>query len=63
MMGFETLTLAPLDRNLIDVNLLDEAELQWVNGYHATVLGQICPQLDAKQRAWLELACWPIERE
>jgi Xaa-Pro aminopeptidase len=63
MLGFETLTFAPIDRALIDANLLDEAELQWINGYHNDVLQKIGPQLDAEARAWLELACWPIERE
>jgi len=63
MYGFETLTLAPIDRALIDVNLLDEAERQWINGYHNDVLQRIGPQLDATARAWLEQACWPIERE
>ncbi len=54
--GFETLTLAPIDRRLIDVRLLNEAERVWVDAYHARVARQIGTQLDAPARRWLETA-------
>lgn len=60
MMGFETLTLAPIDRALIDANLLSGAELQWLNAYHARVAAEIGPRLDAGTRAWLDGACAPL---
>jgi Xaa-Pro aminopeptidase len=57
---FETLTLAPFDRRLIDPRLLEAAELAWLNAYHARVLAEIGPRLDAPVRDWLALACAPL---
>ncbi len=54
MMGFETLTLAPIDRNLIEVSLLNEKEIEWINNYHARVYEKIAPTLkDEEERQWL----------
>lgn len=54
MMGFETLTLAPIDRNLINVSLLNETEIAWINNYHARVYEKIAPTLkDEEERQWL----------
>ncbi len=60
MLGFESLTLAPIDRQLIDPALLDAAETQWLNDYHARVLAVVGPQVDAATRAWLEDVTAPI---
>ena len=60
MLGFETLTFAPIDRALIDARLLTREELLWLNGYHARVLEQISPQVDAATQAWLKDACAPL---
>ena len=60
MLGFETLTLAPLDRRLIATELLDAGERAWMDAYHARVLAVVGPQLDAPARAWLEAACAPL---
>lgn len=60
MLGFETLTFAPIDRALVDVALLTQAERDWLNGYHAQVLDRIGPQLDGAARDWLEQACAPL---
>ena len=57
---FETLTLAPFDRRLIEPTLLDVAELAWLNGYHARVVAEVGPLLDAPDRAWLADSCAPI---
>jgi Xaa-Pro aminopeptidase len=59
-LGFETLTLAPIDRNLVDVAILSPAELGWLNAYHARVLEVIGPQLAGEDKAWLEQACSAI---
>jgi Xaa-Pro aminopeptidase len=53
---FETLTLAPIDLNAIDVALLTEAERQWLNAYHARVREVVSPQVDEPTRRWLEEA-------
>jgi Xaa-Pro aminopeptidase len=60
MMGFETLSLAPIDRQLIDASLLTPAERVWVDAYHARVMGELGPALDADTRAWLKQATAPL---
>jgi Xaa-Pro aminopeptidase len=61
MLGFETLTFAPIDRRLIDVQMLEPEELIWLNCYHAHVLAKIGPQLKGADLEWLRSACAPIE--
>ena len=60
MLGFETLTFAPIDRRLIVTEMLSEAERQWVDAYHAEVVRRIGPGLGAEERAWLEEQCAPL---
>jgi Xaa-Pro aminopeptidase len=50
---FETVTLAPIDLNLVDASLLDRFEIDWLNRYHAQVRDVVGPQVDAETRAWL----------
>ncbi|WAC25360.1 aminopeptidase P family protein [Blastomonas sp. SL216] len=61
MLGFETLTFAPIDRTCIDPQLLSPAELAWLNAYHAKVMDIVAPQLEGDALAWLEQACAPID--
>jgi Xaa-Pro aminopeptidase len=60
MLGFETLTFAPIDRRLIVKAMLGAEELEWLNTYHAQVLETIGPNLSGSDRAWLEQACAPL---
>jgi Xaa-Pro aminopeptidase len=60
MMGFETLTLVPFDRRLIDPRQLLPVEREWLNAYHARVRREIEPQLLTGDRAWLRHATAPI---
>lgn len=60
MMGFETLTLVPFDRRLIDPGLLTRDELAWLNAYHAEVRRKIEPLLKGRDKAWLRQATAPI---
>jgi Xaa-Pro aminopeptidase len=60
MLGFETLTLAPFDRRLIDVSLLTSGERDWLDTYHARVARTLSPKLDAETAAWLAEACAPL---
>ena len=60
MLGFETLTFAPIERTLIDPALLTPAERDWLDAYHRDVIARIAPQLDGADRAWLEAKCAPI---
>ncbi len=58
---FETLTWAPFDRVLIDVSLLSEAELAWLNLYHARVSAEISPHLSGAVLDWFLEACAVLE--
>jgi Xaa-Pro aminopeptidase len=60
MLAFETLTLAPIDPNLVDKGLLTAAEIAWLDAYHARVREVLSPQLDAATAAWLGQATAPI---
>ncbi|MEL7480660.1 MAG: aminopeptidase P family protein [Pseudomonadota bacterium] len=60
MLGFETLTYAPLSRALIETDLLTDAERAWVDTYHADVLRKISPHVDGTVRHWLEATCAPL---
>jgi Xaa-Pro aminopeptidase len=57
MLGFEQLTLAPIDRRLVDKALLTAEELDQLNAYHAQVLAKIGPLLDGEAKGWLAEAC------
>lgn len=57
---FETLTLAPIDLNAVDVGLLTEGEKNWLNAYHARVREVVSPQVDETTRTWLEEATRPL---
>ena len=57
MLGFETLTLAPIDRRLIEAKLLSEEERRWLNAYHARVLKEVGDHLEGDELAWLRKAC------
>lgn len=60
MLGFETLTFAPIERTLIEPGLLTEDERRWLDAYHARVLEILGPQLSPDERAWLDAKCRPI---
>ena len=60
MFEFETLTFAPIDRELIERSLLDAAEIDWLNDYHAKVFEMVSDGLDAAGRRWLETATTPL---
>jgi len=56
MMSFETITLAPIDLNLVERDLLTDNERLWLNAYHARVFETLRPLLDEETGAWLEHA-------
>ena len=56
MNAFETLTLAPIDRRLIEVKMLSDGELAWLNAYHARVRDEVRPHLDEATKGWLDEA-------
>ncbi len=60
MMGFKTLTLAPIHHDLIDKDLLSRAERDYINTYHAKVWEEISPRVEGDVRDWLKKACAPL---
>ncbi|MDB5452524.1 MAG: metallopeptidase family protein [Caulobacteraceae bacterium] len=62
MLGFETLTLAPIDRRLVAVDLLTDEERAQLDAYHARVLAVIGPQLPADARTWLKTVTAPLRQ-
>ncbi len=60
MMSFETLTLVPIDRRLVDRDMMTAAEIAWLDTYHARVRETLSLKLDAGTRRWLEQATAPI---
>ena len=60
LLAFETLTLAPIDRALIDSAMMDGDEIAWVDGYHARVWQEIGPLVDAATAKWLQRETLPL---
>ena len=60
MLAFETLTLAPIDRTLVEPSIMTPSELSWLNDYHVRVRTVMMPKLDATTMHWLEQATEPI---
>jgi Xaa-Pro aminopeptidase len=60
LLGFRTLTFAPLDRRLIDLDQLSREERAWVDGYHAQVAAIVGPQLDGAAAEWLRAETAPL---
>lgn len=59
-LGFETLTLVPIERTLVDAAQLTKGERDWLDAYHARVRDEIAPLLDEATRPWLESATRPL---
>ena len=56
MLGFETLTFAPIDVALVEPKLFDDDEIGWLDAYHARGRKKLSPRVDASTRAWLAKA-------
>jgi Xaa-Pro aminopeptidase len=59
-LGFETVTLAPIERALVERSLLSPDEIAWWNDYHARVREVLAPQLEGEALVWLEEQCAPL---
>jgi Xaa-Pro aminopeptidase len=60
LLGFETLTLAPIDTALVEPALLAASEIAWLDAYHARVRAEIAPLVDTDTARWLERATRPL---
>ena len=58
---FDTLTLCPIEKRLVEPGLLSADEREWLDTYHARVLDTLGPDLDRDERVWLEGACAPLD--
>ena len=58
--AFETLTLAPIDRRLVDLSMLNGGELAWLNDYHERVRHAVRPHVDEATKVWLDAATAPL---
>ena len=53
-LAFETVTLCYIDNTLIEISLLDDRELKWLNEYHETVYRTLSPFLNPDEKSWLK---------
>jgi Xaa-Pro aminopeptidase len=60
MLGFEALTLAPIDLALVHTGIMTDQELAWLNAYHDRVRDTIGPLVDAETATWLDRATRPV---
>jgi Xaa-Pro aminopeptidase len=61
-LGFETLTFAPIDKTLVETDLMTRDELRWWDEYHAKVLALVGPQLEGEALGWVTEACAALGR-
>ena len=60
MLEFETLTLAPIDKSLIEISLLSDTDITWLDNYHNVVWDTVSPLLAEEDAAWLRQATSPL---
>ena len=60
LLYFETLTLSPIDKTLIDLDLMNTKEKKWLNDYHQEVRRSLSPFLNQDEDKWLKKCCEPI---
>ena len=53
-LGFEDLTMVPFDKNLLDIKLMNDSEIEWLNDYHQKVWDKISPYLSGEDLDWLK---------
>ncbi|XP_077284285.1 aminopeptidase P [Arctopsyche grandis] len=58
-LGFETITMSPIQRKMIDINMLTDEEIQYIDNYHSMVLKKVSPVLDSLQ--WGSAKSWLAE--
>ena len=56
---FETITLCYIDRELMDINVLDASDLEWIDDYHLWVFNSLSPYLNYEEKEWLAGKCRP----
>lgn len=59
---FDTFTLVPIDTDCIDISLMTDEEICWLNSYHQHVYDKVAPLVSERARKWLEKKTQPIKR-
>ena len=59
---FDTFTVVPIDTSCLDMNLLNDEHIDWINSYHAHVLATVAPHVSERAQEWLKKVCMPIDR-
>ena len=59
---FENISWAPFDIDLIDISLLNEDEIQWLNNYHYNLYNKVSHNLEKEEREWLKYITSPLEK-
>jgi len=59
---FETVTLFPIDKELIDVEMMSDEDIDWLNNYHKRVYDTLAQKLDENEREWLSRKCAKLKR-
>ena len=59
---FEVLTMIPIQTKLMDMSIMNDKEIAWVNSYHEKVWANIHPRVSGETKEWLKKACAPISR-
>jgi len=57
---FDTVSLCYIDKSLIDISLLDQKEVDWLNAYHSEVFDKLSPHLTEAEKLWLKEKTEPI---
>ena len=61
-LSFETLTLCPIDTQLLDINKLTRQEINWLNSYHKKVFDLLSPGLNGTEKIWLKIKTKPLKQ-
>ena len=59
-MFFETISWAPIDRDLIEKSILLDSETNWINEYHQDVYNIVSPYLKSQEKEWLAKVTKPL---
>ena len=57
---FDTVTVFPIDKTMIDSSIMLPDEINWLNSYHQRVYDELAPGLDDNARIWLKAKCEPL---
>ncbi|MGH1368754.1 MAG: aminopeptidase P family protein [Maritimibacter sp.] len=60
MLCFETLTYVPIERDLIEADMLDRDERAWLNSYHETCAQKLAPSVSSAAKIWLKRKTAPL---